>query len=241
MDQKDVQFPERKVLSQGSGGVSWGIRGPTLFPEFAPGAPPESPSLRGQGARGGLGAGKSRGQRPRPLRSGRPVRRRTPADCGTWSHARTRRSPHSERWSALGSRRSPPRSSPPSLRPHRPLPRLRSLPPARRRPRPLGARRTWRRRGSGGTLYLSTGPTACVATAASSSSSAWRELGAAGGGEGPGGVRGRAGAPQGGGGANRCTSLRSDQLRCTTWLHPRTGEPVNSGHMIRSGGRRLAG
>lgn len=25
-----------------------------------------------------------------------------------------------------------------------------------------------------------------------------------------------------------------DQLRCTTWLHPRTGEPVNSGHMIRS-------
>lgn len=29
---------------------------------------------------------------------------------------------------------------------------------------------------------------------------------------------------------------RSDQLRCTTWLHPRTGEPVNSGHMIRSGG-----
>lgn len=27
---------------------------------------------------------------------------------------------------------------------------------------------------------------------------------------------------------------RSDQLRCTTWLHPRTGEPVNSGHMIRS-------
>lgn len=30
---------------------------------------------------------------------------------------------------------------------------------------------------------------------------------------------------------------RSDQLRCTTWLHPRTGEPVNSGHMIRSGKR----
>ncbi|XP_047282388.1 pleckstrin homology domain-containing family A member 7 isoform X9 [Homo sapiens] len=26
----------------------------------------------------------------------------------------------------------------------------------------------------------------------------------------------------------------NDQLRCTTWLHPRTGEPVNSGHMIRS-------
>uniref|UniRef100_A0A5F8HFD2 Pleckstrin homology domain containing A7 n=1 Tax=Monodelphis domestica TaxID=13616 RepID=A0A5F8HFD2_MONDO len=24
-----------------------------------------------------------------------------------------------------------------------------------------------------------------------------------------------------------------DQRRCTTWLHPRTGEPVNSGHMIR--------
>ncbi|KAK2100692.1 hypothetical protein P7K49_022040, partial [Saguinus oedipus] len=33
-------------------------------------------------------------------------------------------------------------------------------------------------------------------------------------------------------------SARSDQLRRTTWLHPRTGEPVNSGHMIRSGGRR---
>uniref|UniRef100_A0A8D0WLR6 Pleckstrin homology domain-containing family A member 7 n=1 Tax=Sus scrofa TaxID=9823 RepID=A0A8D0WLR6_PIG len=26
----------------------------------------------------------------------------------------------------------------------------------------------------------------------------------------------------------------NDQHRCTTWLHPRTGEPVNSGHMIRS-------
>nr|XP_008003787.2 pleckstrin homology domain-containing family A member 7 isoform X9 [Chlorocebus sabaeus] len=26
----------------------------------------------------------------------------------------------------------------------------------------------------------------------------------------------------------------NDQLRRTTWLHPRTGEPVNSGHMIRS-------
>lgn len=34
---------------------------------------------------------------------------------------------------------------------------------------------------------------------------------------------------------------RSDLLRCTTWLHPRTGEPVNSGHMIRSGGRRVGG
>lgn len=36
-------------------------------------------------------------------------------------------------------------------------------------------------------------------------------------------------------------SLRSDQLRFTTWLHPRTGEPVNSGHMIRSGGRQAGG
>ncbi|VFV28334.1 pleckstrin homology [Lynx pardinus] len=26
----------------------------------------------------------------------------------------------------------------------------------------------------------------------------------------------------------------NDELRRTTWLHPRTGEPVNSGHMIRS-------
>ncbi|KAF7245644.1 Pleckstrin-likey domain-containing family A member 7 [Varanus komodoensis] len=26
-----------------------------------------------------------------------------------------------------------------------------------------------------------------------------------------------------------------DLTRATTWLHPRTGEPVNSGHMIRSG------
>ncbi|RMC12259.1 hypothetical protein DUI87_09771 [Hirundo rustica rustica] len=25
-----------------------------------------------------------------------------------------------------------------------------------------------------------------------------------------------------------------DLTRATTWLHPRTGEPVNSGHMIRS-------
>uniref|UniRef100_A0A673N8P4 Pleckstrin homology domain-containing family A member 7-like n=1 Tax=Sinocyclocheilus rhinocerous TaxID=307959 RepID=A0A673N8P4_9TELE len=27
----------------------------------------------------------------------------------------------------------------------------------------------------------------------------------------------------------------NDKTRSTTWLHPRTGEPVNSGHMIRSG------
>ncbi|MEQ2311765.1 Pleckstrin y domain-containing A member 7 [Ameca splendens] len=26
----------------------------------------------------------------------------------------------------------------------------------------------------------------------------------------------------------------NDKTRSTTWLHPRTGEPVNSGHMIRS-------
>ncbi|KAI2662725.1 Pleckstrin homology domain-containing family A member 7 [Labeo rohita] len=26
----------------------------------------------------------------------------------------------------------------------------------------------------------------------------------------------------------------NDKTRGTTWLHPRTGEPVNSGHMIRS-------
>ena len=34
--------------------------------------------------------------------------------------------------------------------------------------------------------------------------------------------------------SNRCFSF-SDKTRSTTWLHPRTGEPVNSGHMIRSG------
>ncbi|KAJ8343425.1 hypothetical protein SKAU_G00307540 [Synaphobranchus kaupii] len=26
----------------------------------------------------------------------------------------------------------------------------------------------------------------------------------------------------------------NDETQNTTWLHPRTGEPVNSGHMIRS-------
>lgn len=34
--------------------------------------------------------------------------------------------------------------------------------------------------------------------------------------------------------SNRCLSC-SDKTHSTTWLHPRTGEPVNSGHMIRSG------
>lgn len=34
--------------------------------------------------------------------------------------------------------------------------------------------------------------------------------------------------------SNRCLSC-SDKSHSTTWLHPRTGEPVNSGHMIRSG------
>uniref|UniRef100_A0A3Q1H1F3 Pleckstrin homology domain containing, family A member 7b n=1 Tax=Acanthochromis polyacanthus TaxID=80966 RepID=A0A3Q1H1F3_9TELE len=33
--------------------------------------------------------------------------------------------------------------------------------------------------------------------------------------------------------SNRCLSC-SDKTHSTTWLHPRTGEPVNSGHMIRS-------
>lgn len=37
--------------------------------------------------------------------------------------------------------------------------------------------------------------------------------------------------------SNRCLSC-SDKTRSTTWLHPRTGEPVNSGHMIRSGTRQ---
>lgn len=31
----------------------------------------------------------------------------------------------------------------------------------------------------------------------------------------------------------------SDKTHSTTWLHPRTGEPVNSGHMIRSGTRQI--
>lgn len=93
------------------------------------------------------------------------------------------------RWSAPGGRPSPRRPSPPARRPHRPLPRPRSLPPA---PRRLRARRTWRRRRrSGGTLYLSTGPTACAGTAASSSSSAARARGGA-------GARGGRGAGPGG-------------------------------------------
>lgn len=37
--------------------------------------------------------------------------------------------------------------------------------------------------------------------------------------------------------SNRCLSC-SDKTHSTTWLHPRTGEPVNSGHMIRSGTRQ---
>lgn len=60
-------------------------------------------------------------------------------------------------------------------------------------------------------------------------------------------ARGRAGcgagrAPPGAAAALTGAPLsRSDELRCTTWLHPRTGEPVNSGHMIRSGGSRAGG
>lgn len=38
--------------------------------------------------------------------------------------------------------------------------------------------------------------------------------------------------------SNRCLSC-SDKTHSTTWLHPRTGEPVNSGHMIRSGTREI--
>ena len=36
-----------------------------------------------------------------------------------------------------------------------------------------------------------------------------------------------------------CVCVHSDDTRTTTWLHPRSGEPVNSGHMIRSGTDRL--
>lgn len=82
---------------------------------------------------------------------------------------------------------------------------------------------------------------ACAGTAASSSSSAARESGHAGVGAGPGGVRDRAGAPAAAAALTGAPLSRSDELRRTTWLHPRTGEPVNSGHMIRSGGSRAGG
>lgn len=126
-------------------------------------------------------------------------------------------------------------------------------PPART-PSPAGwlrAPRTWRRRW-GGTPYLSTGPTASARTGESSSSSKGAPAG--------GGAEGRGAGVEGGpapaaaclpacppparpGGRTQsltgaCFPLlpRSDLTRTTTWLHPRTGEPVNSGHMIRSGG-----
>lgn len=112
-------------------------------------------------------------------------------------------------------------------------------PPARARPRPslfssrkrLCARRTcYGGGGRAGTLYLSTGPTACAGTAASSSSSAARESQA------------RAGARRAGGAGRRAAPperRRRQQVHlsspavislATTWLHPRTGEPVNSGY-----------
>lgn len=139
--------------------------------------------LRGKGARGGLGAGKARGQRPWPQRWGRRARRPTPG-AGRAERAR--------RWSAPGCGARPRRPSPQARRPRprpRRRPRPRPLPPA---PRRLRARRTWRRRRCGRTPYLSTGPTACAGTAASSSSSAARGRGRAGtraGGAGPGGRR----------------------------------------------------
>uniref|UniRef100_A0A493TL00 Pleckstrin homology domain containing A7 n=1 Tax=Anas platyrhynchos platyrhynchos TaxID=8840 RepID=A0A493TL00_ANAPP len=69
-----------------------------------------------------------------------------------------------------------------------------------------------------------------------------REGGREGQGRGRGWERGRGEGGEEQPAANRCVlsaspplSLpRSDLTRSTTWLHPRTGEPVNSGHMIRS-------
>lgn len=96
---------------------------------------------------------------------------------------------------------------------------------------------SWRRL-SGGTLYLSTGPTGSAGTAGSSSSSEWiterlsprlsRFHGSC-----------RCALASASRWCNRCFSplcpCASDETRTTTWLHPRSGEPVNSGHMIRSG------
>lgn len=193
MVQKSVQFPERKVLSQGGVYTYRNIRGAPRFRSLPLGPrqrPPPRPSLWGQGAHGGLGAGKS-GDKGRGRRVGRA------GEAANGCGRRDLRTPGpgrapapgepARRWSAPGGRPGPRRPSPPARRPRRPLPRPRSLPPA---PRRLRARRTWRRRRrSGGTLYLSTGPTACAGTAASSSSSAAR-------GRGAGGARGRAGAPR---------------------------------------------
>lgn len=55
MVQKEVQFPERKVLPQESGGVYWNIRGAPCFRSLPPEPrqrPPPRLSLRGSGAKG---------------------------------------------------------------------------------------------------------------------------------------------------------------------------------------------
>lgn len=178
--------------------------GSTLFQEFAPGGRPESgprPAqvLWPQGPRGARQAGGGEG--PGTKAAVTALRHAGAAanfggGAGT-PHARAlaahpRPEEPAPRWSAAGCRLGRSRPSPPGRRPHRPLPRLRPLPPSPERPRRLRARRIWRRRRSGGTLYLSTGPMACAGTAASSSSSATRESGDAGGGAGRAGVPGRA-------------------------------------------------
>lgn len=204
MVQKEVQFLER-VVSWVSGGVYRRIREAPCLRSW-PAAPrrrsPPCSSLMASGAKGraaGWGRGR-RGDKGRGYRAGAGgCSGELPRRCrdSTWALAAARPRPEgpAQQWSARGRSSGPRGPSPPARRPHRPLPRLRPLPPSPRRPRLLSARRTWRRR-SGGTLYLSTGPTACAGTAASSSSSAARESGDAGWGAGRAGVRGRASAPR---------------------------------------------
>lgn len=212
MVQKEVQFRRDKFCRRDRVGFTgpFGVHPvfgvcPRRLDSGSP-APPGSPASGAKGRAAGWGRGrrgdKGRGHRAPAGGCGGELPRR----C--WDSARPRSEKPAQRWSALGCRLGPRRPNPQARRPHRPLPRLHPLSPAPRRPRRLRARRTWRRRRrSGGTLYLSTGPTACAGTAASSSSSAAQESGAAGEGVVPGRGAGPGGRPPGGGGANRCTSF----------------------------------
>lgn len=193
---------------RGSGGLHWGIRGVCLSQELARLAPKAAPApLRPQGPRGtrraggGEGAGtKAAATAPRRAGAAAKSRRGAGTRRARALAARPRREEPAPEWIARGRSPRPRRPSPPARRPRRPRPR-----PLLLSPRRLRARRTWRRRRSGGTLYLSTGPTACAGTAASSSSSAARESQDAGRGAGRG--FGPGGRPRSGCGANRCTSL----------------------------------
>lgn len=200
-------------------GVRWGLPAPsrsTLSQELArrtlKAAPAllESRGLRGQGARGGLGAGKARGQRPRLQRWGWGVQRRTPAAVPGLSLGPGRRTPAPRGASAAverpGAQSGPARAEPACTPPAPPPP-----PPPPPPSLPAAATATQCAANMAAAVGRDTLPEHWSYGVCRDGRVFFIKCGAGkrgrGLGRGPGGGAGPGERPESGGGANRCISL----------------------------------